>query len=214
MIVTSGRVPGSQRRSMPGVCIHEFFWPLRAADGRYYQVCRRCGAQCEYDWTTMHRVEGGADKIPASASQPSSRPEVRPRLTLLVELEPAHRVFLRNLVEVLRPAPQGEPKFWSVAFWREVFFYSSLPWGRFAESLLGHVIALVVVVVLSQPWTLPDQPAQRSMFENTHLTYYKPEGSFPALRGNPSRALPATRKQIESARRGSIRVTPERVQAA
>ena len=34
-------------------CTHEFFWPLRAADGRYYQVCRSCGVQCEYDWMTM-----------------------------------------------------------------------------------------------------------------------------------------------------------------
>jgi hypothetical protein len=197
---------------MPGVCIHEFFWPLRAADGRYYQVCRRCGARCEYDWTSMRRVDGGSEAL-ASNPKPSTRPETRPRLTLLVELEPAHRVFLRNLADVLRPAPTGAPRFWSVAFWREVFFYSSMPWGRFAESLLGHVIALIVVVILSQPWT-SQEPRQRSIFENTHLTYYKPDGSFPALRGNPPRVRPVFRKHAESARRGSIRVTPERAQAA
>ena len=42
---------------MPGTCIHEFFWPLRGADGRYHQVCRLCGAQCEYDWKNMRRVD-------------------------------------------------------------------------------------------------------------------------------------------------------------
>jgi len=164
---------------MPGVCIHEFFWPLRAGDGHYYQVCRRCGAQCEYDWTSMRRVDGGPETL-ASSPKLGTLPESRLHLSLLVELEPAHRVFLRNLADVLRPAPPGTPSFWSVAFWREVFFYAGIPWGRFAESLLGHVLALIVVVILSQPWTSQDQPRRRSMFENTHLTYYKPGGSFPA----------------------------------
>jgi hypothetical protein len=197
---------------MPGVCIHEFFWPLRAGDGRYYQVCRRCGAQCEYDWTSMRRVDG-VPETPASTPKPSNFPEAQPRLSLLVELEPAHRVFLRNLADVLRPAPPGALSFWSVAFWREVFFYAGIPWGRFAESLLAHVIALIVVVILSQPWTSQDQPRRRSMFENTHLTYYKPDGSFPALRSNPPRVRPVFRKPAESAHRGSIRVAPERAQA-
>jgi hypothetical protein len=202
---------------MPGVCIHEFFWPLRAGDGHYYQVCRRCGAQCEYDWTSMQRVDGvhpPAATSGVSSPKPSARPEAEPRLRLLVELEPAYRVFWRNLADVLRPAPAGAPAFWSGAFWREVFFYSGLPWGRFAESLLAHVIALIVVVILSQPWTSQSQPRRRSMFENTHLTYYKPDGSFPALRSSPSRVRPAFRKTAEPARRGSIRVAKERAQVA
>src|ERR1700687_5140290 len=106
MIVASGRVPGPQRPLMSGVCIHEFFWPLRAGDGRYYQVCRRCGIQCEYDWTTMDRVGGvpGVTLSPGVSGQNrTQRPEAQPRLKLLVELEPAYRVFLRNLVDVLRP---------------------------------------------------------------------------------------------------------------
>jgi hypothetical protein len=196
---------------MPGVCIHEFFWPLRAADGRYYQVCRRCGDQREYDWTNMRRVDGGPETTPTSAA---SSPRVNSRLTLLVELEPAYRVFLRNLADTLRPAPPGAPRFWSLPFWREVIYYSGMPWGRFAESLLAHVIALIVVVILSQPWSSQDQPLRRSMFENTHLTYYRPDGSLPALRGNPPRVRPVFRKPAESARRGSIRVAPERTQAA
>jgi hypothetical protein len=196
---------------MPGVCIHEFFWPLRAADGRYYQVCRRCGDQREYDWTNMRRVDGGPE---TTLTPGHSTPRVNPHLTLLVELEPAYRVFLRNLADTLRPAPPGAPRFWSLPFWREVIYYSGMPWGRFAESLLGHVIALIVVVILSQPWSSQDQPLRRSMFKNTRLTYYKPDGSFPALGGNSPRVRPVFRKSAESARRGSIRVAPERTQAA
>jgi hypothetical protein len=202
---------------MPGVCIHEFFWPLRAGDGRYYQVCRRCGVQCEYDWMTMDRVGGvpGATLGPGvSGPNPSSRPEAQPRLSLLVELEPAHRVFLRNLADVIRPAAPGEPRLWSGAFWREVLFDSDMPWQRFAESLVGQLVALAIVLLVSQVWISQDQPRRRSVFENTHLTYYKPDGSFPALRGNPSRARAIFRKPAVSARRGSIRVAPERAQAA
>jgi hypothetical protein len=191
---------------MSGVCKHEFFWPLRAGDGHYYQVCRRCGAQSEYDWTSMQRVDDTS--IPASSiSKPG------PRLTLLLEMEPAYRVFLRNLADVLRPAPPGSPQLWSAAFWQEVFFNAGVPWGRFAESLLAHVIALIVVVILSQPWT-SQEPVRRSMFENTHLTYYKPDASFPALRGNSPRPRAVYRKPAASSRPGSIRVAPERAQEA
>ena len=201
MIVTSGRV-SSQRRLMPGACIHEFFWPLRAADSRYYQVCRRCGLQCEYDWTSMDRVGGvpGVTLAPGVSRPKPSTPPAQPRLKLLVELEPAYRVFLRNLADVLRPASPGEPTIWSAAFWREAFFDTGIPWQRFAETLVGQLVVVAMVLLVSQVWISPDQPTRRSMFENTHLTYYKPEGSFPALRSAPSRARSAYRKPAESAR--------------
>ena len=202
---------------MPGVCIHEFFWPLRAGDGRYYQVCRRCGVQCEYDWTTMDRVGGvpGVTLSPGvSGPDPGARPDSPPRLRLLVELEPAYRVFLRNLADVLRPASPGESTIWSASFWREAFFDSGIPWYRFAETLVGQLVVVAMVLLVSQVWITQDQPRRRSMFENTHLTYYKPEGSFPSLRSSPPRVGPVSGKPAESARRGSIRVAPERAQAA
>jgi hypothetical protein len=202
---------------MPDVCTHEFFWPLRAGDGRYYQVCRRCGVQCEYDWTTMDRVGSvpGVTLSPgASGLNPITRPDSQAGLKLLVELEPAYRVFLRNLADVLRPASPGEPTIWSASFWREAFFDSGIPWYRFAETLVGQLVVVAMVLLVSQVWTTQDQPRQRSVFENTHLTYYKPDGSFPALRGSPARPQAVFRKSAESARSGSIRVAPERTQAA
>jgi PilZ domain len=42
---------------MLGRCSHEFSWPRRAADGRFYQVCLLCAAEYSYDWTTMRRIE-------------------------------------------------------------------------------------------------------------------------------------------------------------
>ncbi len=203
---------------MPGICIHEFFWPLRGPDGRYYQVCRLCGAQCEYDWKNMRRVDVEQATTDRSGNfgtglQPQAQPKTLPPLRLLVELEPAHRVFLRNLYDTLRSIPPRAHEFRSLSFWREVFFYSGLPWRRFGQSLIGHAVALTLVLIVSQTWT-EDQPLRRSPFENTHLTYYKPDGSYPALRGNPAPVQRASRERVDSARRGSIRVVPERAQAA
>jgi hypothetical protein len=201
---------------MPAVCIHEFFWPLRAGDGRYYQVCRRCGIKCEYDWTTMDRVGGVAGvTLSPGVSGPTltHRSETQPPLKLLVELEPAYRVFLRNLADVLRPASPGEPTIWSASFWREAFCDSGIPWYRFAETLVGQLVVIAMVLLASQVWITQDQPRRRSMFENTHLTYYKPDGSFPALRSSSPRVRPVSGKPAEPARRGSIHVAQERVQA-
>ncbi len=199
---------------MPGPCTHEFFWPLRGADGRYHQLCRLCGAQCEYDWNNMRRVE--VEPAPIKAGSPAdvqhkARLKTLSPPRLLVELEPAHRVFLRNLSDTLRAIPPAH-EFRSLSFWRNVFLQSGLPWRRFGQSLIGHAVALTLVLIVSQTWT-QDQPLRRSPFENTHLTYYKPDASYPALRGNPAPVQRASRKQIDSARRGAIRVAPERAQA-
>ena len=145
--------------------------------------------------------------------QPQAQLKNLPRLRLLVELEPAYRVFLRNLSDTLRSIPPRAHEFRSLSFWREVLFCSGLPWRRFGQSLLGHAVVLALVLIVSHSRT-QDQPLRRSPFENTHLTYYKPDGSYPALRGNPAPVQRASRKQIDSARRGSIRVAPERAAQA
>lgn len=36
-------------------CSHDFAWPRSTGDGNHAQVCRRCGAAYEYDWTEMRR---------------------------------------------------------------------------------------------------------------------------------------------------------------
>jgi hypothetical protein len=201
---------------MPGACTHEFFWPLRAADGHYYQVCRFCGAQCEYNWQEMHRVDGEPALAAATGtatsgsvdSRASADIQARSSVTLLVELEPAHRVFLDNLADVLRPKPPGTATFWSVPFWREVLTNSGMPWTRFGESMVCHMIGLAFILILSRTWNSQAQPRQRSIFENSHITYYKPDASFPALRGNPARVRPY--RKSDSARRDSTRHDPAR----
>jgi hypothetical protein len=50
-----------------GACSHEFSWPRRAADGRYYQVCLVCAAEYQYDWNTMKRVKRVEPASPADS---------------------------------------------------------------------------------------------------------------------------------------------------
>jgi hypothetical protein len=38
-------------------CAHQFSWPRIDAEGRHYQICLRCGAAYEYDWTMMRRTQ-------------------------------------------------------------------------------------------------------------------------------------------------------------
>ncbi len=203
---------------MPGVCSHEFFWPRRAADGYYYRVCRRCGVEYEYDWKNMQRVDDmGAEPETTLASQLSNSKisahlKDAPRLSLLLELEPAHRVFFRNLADMLRPAPPIATTSRPAPFWHDVFVYSGVSWRRFGESLLCHVIAVAAVVILSQGWVQREQPRQRRIFDNSYISYYTPSQSFPALRGNSSLVRPTFKKQPDSARRALIRVAPERTQ--
>ena len=49
---------------MLDLCAHEFLWPRRAADGRYYQACILCGVEYEYDWRSMRRMERIDRKTP------------------------------------------------------------------------------------------------------------------------------------------------------
>ena len=202
---------------MPVVCTHEFFWPLRAADGRYYQVCRICGVKCEYDWMTMERVGGvpGVTLAPGvSGPSASARPEIQPQLRLLVELEPAHRVFLRNLVDMLRSSVSrrahdfgrrlsGAKPFSTPAspgsglrnhWWAS---WLCLPWccsaPRCGLRKINHGGAACLKIPIS-PTT--SQTARFRRYAATRRGYA----------GCP-------RKPVESARRGSIRVAPERAQA-
>jgi hypothetical protein len=199
------------------LCPHDFLWPRRVAHGDYYQVCRLCGAEYKYDWASMRRGERTNVKpgpTSASGGSRSSRSAGRrpaPRLSLLLELEPAHRVFFRNLADILffRRTPPIATTSRPAPFWPDVFVHSVVPWGRFSESLLYHMIALAAVFILSQHWAQPDQPSQRSAFRRSYVTYYTPSQTFPALRGSQTPFRPPKKKR-EPARQAAMKVAAER----
>jgi hypothetical protein len=191
---------------MDGYCLHEFSWPRRAADSRYYQVCILCNSRYEYDWQSMRRIE------PESASSERLTPNSSAHPRLLLDLEPAHRVFFRNLVDLLlfrspsristtsRPAP----------FWGDVFVYSRVPWWRFAESMVCHVLTIMGLLIGSRVWTQLEQPEPLRILRKDYITYYTPSRSFPAMEGSvPVR--PGSRGRSKSLHPAGIRVAAERV---
>jgi hypothetical protein len=193
---------------MSGACSHEFFWPQKATNGRYYQSCRLCGSVYEYDWRNMGRLETQrmVDAEKAASSEVSgsllnAAGENLISLRLLVEFEPAHRVCFQNLTDTLQAMPDAATlRQWS--FWRNILASTGMPWRRFGASLGLQVVAIAVLIV-AQTWIIQDLPRRSSAFDNSVITYYKPDTAFPALRGNPGKVHPTAGKKIQTASRGS-----------
>ena len=97
---------------------------------------------------------------------------------LLVTLPPWHRVFLRNLRDLFwhprRPPLQlvSSP----ASLWPDVFVPTRMPWSRFLQSALGHVV--VIAAVWGSSRLLPDlwpQSAQivPRVFHHSDVIYYE-----------------------------------------
>src|SRR6266700_742320 len=197
-------------------CSHEFLWPRRAVDGHYYQVCLLCGAKYKYDWKSMQRIERTDSDVGTNSASGSPNLSAHlkavPRLRLLLELEPAHRVFFRNLADILlfrsispvattsRPAP----------FWRDVFVCSGVPWRWMVGSTLSHMMVIAAMLILSQWWAQREPLQHRRGFYKSYVSYYTPSPSFPALRSSASRVRALPKRKPESAHRAVTRVAPER----
>ena len=94
-------------------------------------------------------------------------------LVLLRELEPRHRVFLRNLADLLlrREPPPLEITAEPVQLRRDYFIKTGIAPVRFLESYSGHLAFVIAVYLVC---TLPffnREPQLRSPTENTTLEY-------------------------------------------
>jgi hypothetical protein len=133
-----------------------------------------------------------------------------PQLKLLLEPEPAYRVFVRNLIDLIlsrSPAPVPTTSL-PGPFWSDVFVGSDLPWPWFVESLLGHMILVTTVLILSQWWPVAE-PVQRSIFDEHYVSYYTPPKSFPSLGSHSPRPRAQSKRLLAPARRPTIRVASE-----
>src|SRR5213082_2291761 len=193
------------------LCSHEFLWPRRAADGNYYQVCLLCGTKYKYDWKSMQRMERTDSDVGTNSASGSSNLEAAPRLRLLLELEPAHRVFFRNLADVLlfRSMPPVATMSRPAPFWRDVFVCSGVPWPWMLGSTLSHMIVIAAMLILSQWWAQREPLQHRRGFYRSYVSYYMPSPSFPALRSSASRVRALPKRKPESAHQAVTRVAPE-----
>jgi len=157
------------------------------------------------------------DKAPAVlvANQrvPRSRPV--PRLRLLIELEPRHRVFFGNLADLLlsRRVPQIPITSRPAPFWSDVFVPSGAPWSSFLESMLWHSLLLILVVwAQSRVWEPVKLFPQRDTFHRS-IAYYPPTPTFRAADSRAPRTRERPRAKRESApqpaRQPAMPVTPE-----
>src|ERR1700737_4170900 len=144
-------------------------------------------------------------------SRTNAGPRAGPGPKLLVELEPAPQVFWRNLSDLvtarrtLPVATTCRPG----ALWSDVFVASRTPWWRFLESMLGHLVAVAIIMNVSQESTLREKLEQRRNFQHTSITYYRPAPTFPALGSNPGRARGRAKGQAASVQPATIRVAPK-----
>jgi hypothetical protein len=140
-------------------------------------------------------MDQGSGLLTPSVSAPRKAP---PRIRLLIEWEPAHRVFLRNLADLVffRSEPPIPLTARRGRFWSDVFVESGVPWRGLAQSMLWHVLAMAAL--WSFPKALaPQQHAERRQNFQSYVSYYTPPQSFPALgsSGPRIRARPGMRNE-------------------
>jgi hypothetical protein len=137
--------------------------------------------------------------------------QAAPPLQLLLEFEPAHRVFFRNLADALlgRQAPRVAVSSRPGTFWNDVFVYSAMPWRSFSESILWHVFVLAVAWTLFLKAGAPHETPRQRMFRDSRIIYYPPQKSFPATESRRARAREQPKVRRELAQQQKIRVTAE-----
>ena len=135
------------------------------------------------------------------SSNMDARLKATPNLQLLFELEPAHRVFFRNLADTVfgRSVPPVPTTTKPARFWSDVFVQTGLPWSAFMESMLWHLAVVSVLWTVAQTWVKQVQIQQRRASHES-LTYTPPK-TFPALGGKSPRVRERAKTQPNRAER-------------
>jgi TonB family protein len=101
----------------------------------------------------------------------------------LIEPEPWHRVFFRNLADWLWPRRPPALYLSSAPgeFWPDVFVRRPLPWSRFVQSACYHGTLAITVVALSRYWPQRPDVVERPAFNQADVIYYSPSEYLPPL---------------------------------
>ncbi len=99
-----------------------------------------------------------------------------PEPVLLVELEPRHIVFFRNLRDLVFPRrlPPLQLTSWPAAPWPDVFVSAGWPWGGFSGSLLCHVVVIAALLSLAELFPERHPVADHPAFNHDAVVYYSP----------------------------------------
>jgi len=102
---------------------------------------------------------------------------------LLLELDPWHRVFWRNLRDLLlrrRPRPLRLTSV-PAQFWPDVFVATPIPWSRIRQSFLYHAFVITALWGFSQTYLLRPAVKIEPVARHTTLTYYQVSEYLPPI---------------------------------
>lgn len=164
---------------------------------------------CRHSMGSMHT---GPLRIDTSRRR---KPNPVPGPVLLVTLPPWHRVFLRNLRDLFwRPR---RPPLWVVSqpgpFWSDVFVSTRLPWNRFLQSALGHIVVVAALWggsrFLPNLWPQAAQIVPRPVFHSSDVIYYEPSEYLAPIDTGGTHLQVAKKGKPEYAPQPIISVPPE-----
>lgn len=125
-------------------------------------------------------------------------PTAQPVPRLLVELPSRPGVFFGNLREFVLPRRLPPLELWSAPaeFWPDVFVQRRLPWGRFVQSVVYHVLAGALLIGFTRFFALQPRAIAKPVFEHSQVIYYHASEYLPPLdtrdepAARPSKAEP------------------------
>src|SRR5271168_1898310 len=122
------------------------------------------------------------DQSQRSSSQRSISQRATPLPRLLVELPSRRQVFAENLRDLIFPPriPPLEIRSAPAPFWSDVFVERRLPWSMFVESGVAHLVAIVLVVVLTRFFAMQPRATLRPV-DRSQVIAYEPSEYLPPL---------------------------------
>lgn len=130
---------------------------------------------------------------------------------LLVELPSRPRVFLGNLRDWIFPShlPALELNSLPGEFWPDVFVRRTLPWSRFLQSAVYHVIAGMAVISLAHLLAIQPRVAPEPAFDHSQVIYYQASEYLPPLDTRPGSSAKSQKADPEFSPQPIISVPPE-----
>jgi TonB family protein len=134
-----------------------------------------------------------------------------PVLRLLVELPSRTRVFFGNLHDLIFPRrlPSLELQSSPAEFWPDVLVNRSLPWARFLQSVVYHVLAFALLIAFTRFFALQPQVVAKPAFDSAQAIYYTPSEYLPPLDTRDSQPAEPAKADPELSPQPIISVPPE-----
>ncbi len=137
-------------------------------------------------------------------------PQPAPVPRLLVELPAWPRVFFGNLRDLVFPRrlPSLEVHSAPAPFWPDVFVTRPLPWARFLQSVIYHVVAMALLVGFTRFFALQPRVVARPTFDRAQVIYYQASEYLPPIDTRTKSSTQAQKADPEFSRQPVISLPP------